>query len=202
MEKKALISKSKSAKRDLELVLLAKGGDDRAIDHLFKIHYPYIYGLLVSKVKNKSIAEDLTIEALTKAFMQLEKYDPQYAFSTWLKRIVINHHIDFVRKKKLETYSLQNATENKEDAYLLNSDMVAASPEDIYIKKQRASFVKNFVESMKEHHSVLIELRFFKELTYEEIADTLGVPIGTVKARLHRAKHVLADLMLSSRPSM
>lgn len=202
MEKKALISKSKSALRDLELVREAKKGEDRAIDDLFKKHYPYIYALLISKVKNKDLAEDLTIEALTKAFTQLDKYDPYYAFSTWLKRIVVNHHIDYVRKRKLETYSLNEFTDNREDANLFNSDFVSVSPEDLYIKKQRAFFVRNFVNSMKDHHSVLIDLRFFKELTYEEIADTLQVPIGTVKARLHRAKHVLADLMLHSKPSM
>ncbi len=202
MEKKALVSRSKSAQRDLELVSLAKSGSERAIDQLFEIHYPYIFSLLMSKVKNKVTAEDLTIEALTKAFTQLEKYDAQYAFSTWLKRIVINHHIDYVRKKKLETYSMEDSVEQKRDAYMYQADLIYASPEDLFIKKQRASFVRSFVDSMKDHHSILIDLRFFKELSYEEIADTMGIPIGTVKARLHRAKHVLADLMLSSKPSM
>ncbi|MAX80552.1 MAG: RNA polymerase subunit sigma-24 [Crocinitomicaceae bacterium] len=202
MEKKVEKALSKQSIYDLELVAHAKKGSEKAIKELYYNHYGYIYALLLSRTHNKTEAKDLAQEALTKAFTQLDKFDPQYAFSTWLKRIVVNHYIDFLRKKRIETYSMEEALATNKDAKLLEKGYVSETPQDILEKKQRIEAVQNVVGSMKENHRVLIDLRFFKEFTYEEIAETLGIPIGTVKARLHRAKHMLAELMLGSNPSI
>lgn len=196
MEKKAIEKRKERA-----LVRSAKQGDQRAIEALYHKHYPFILNAIKKKVNDAHLAEDLALEAFTKAITQIHRYDPYYAFGTWLRRIVVNHYIDYYRKNKLETYSLSD-THDQVDHHLFRKNMTATTPEDEIIRQQRHAQIRDTVNMLKENHRQIIDLRFFKELSYDEIAERLGIPIGTVKAQIHRAKHILAELLLQSKPSM
>lgn len=189
---------SDKAQHDIKLVDRAKKGDQKAYKELLD-HYKYsIYQEVLQKVRNEELAEDLTIEAISKAFLQIDKYEPNYAFSTWLKRVTINHTIDFLRKKKLPTTSLNDVRVNDDGEMTWQFASDVLTPEEEMEKGQRIAAVRGYVSKLKDAYRNLIEMRYFSELSYEEIAVQLGVPIGTVKARLHRAKGMLNQMMLPS----
>ena len=149
-------------------------------------------------VHNRDDAEDLTIEAFGKAFKNLEKYSPDYAFSTWLFRIATNNAIDFIRKKRLETTSIDRGISGDDDEGSTFASSIRGQnldPEEEYIRQQRMNLMREVTEKLNEKYRILIELRFFKEYSYEEIADELNLPLGTVKAQLFRAKELLYNIL-------
>ena len=152
--------------------------------------------MLLKMVNNKDDAEDLTIEAFGKAFNSLKQYTPNYAFSTWLFKIASNNCIDFLRKKKKKIMSIDNSIENKdgdEIAIELKSD--ARTPEQETIRDQKIEVMRSYVKKLKPRYETLVEMRYFKEMSYEEISTELGLPLGTVKAQLFRAREFLYKLM-------
>ena len=152
--------------------------------------------MLLKMVNNKDDAEDLTIEAFGKAFNSLKQYTPNYAFSTWLFKIASNNCIDFLRKKKKKIMSIDNSIENKdgdEIAIELKSD--ARTPEQETIRDQKIEVMRTYVKKLKPRYETLVEMRYFKEMSYEEISTELGLPLGTVKAQLFRAREFLYNLM-------
>ena len=147
-------------------------------------------------VNNKFDAEDLTIEAFGKAFKRLNQYIPNFAFSTWLFKIATNNCIDFIRKKKASTLSIDKPYEGEEGGEMsidLESKML--DPEEKIMKKQKIELMHDVVDKLKPRYKELIELRYFKEYSYEEIANYLDIPIGTVKAQLFRAREFLSNIM-------
>ena len=145
-------------------------------------------------INNASDAEDLTIEAFGKAFKNIEQYAPNYAFSTWLFKIATNNCIDFIRKKKANTISLDQNDDEDDKA---PQDIMARSldPEESLIKEQKLKLLRSIVSRLKPRYRKLIELRYFKEFSYEEISDELELPIGTVKAQLFRARELLYNIL-------
>lgn len=185
---------SDKAKRDYMLVKKASAGDQKAYAELMGRYRDAIYYMLLKMVNNASDAEDLTIEAFGKAFKNLSQYAPNYAFSTWLFKIATNNCIDFIRKKKASHVSLDQNDEEHEKA----SHEVQASipdPEENLINQQKAKLLRNVVTKLKPRYRKLIELRYFRELSYEEIAEELELPIGTVKAQLFRARELLYNIL-------
>ncbi|MBX7225545.1 MAG: sigma-70 family RNA polymerase sigma factor [Chitinophagales bacterium] len=175
---------------DWEYILKAKEKDQKAYAFLVDKYWNPVFFMLLKMIGNPEDAEDITLEAFHKAFHHLDKYQPNFAFSTWLFRIATNTGIDFLRKKKLQTVALQTDPDmsEKSEIQLLTVEL---GPEEKYIKKQRAQLIKYIVEQMDPIFRKLLELRYFEELTYEEIAEQLKMPLGTVKVQLHRAKKVL-----------
>ncbi len=150
-------------------------------------------------VNNASDAEDLTIEAFSKAFKNLEQYTPNFAFSTWLFKIASNNCIDFIRKKRIDHISLDREIGDKGRV----SNIIIAEvsdPEEDLIKKQKASLMRHVVTTLKPRYRDLVELRYFKEYSYEEIADELNLPLGTVKAQLFRARELLYNILKQKNP--
>lgn len=191
---------SEKGKHDYKLVLLALKGDEKAYAELLDRYKDAIYFMLLKMVNNKSDAEDLTIEAFGKAFKNIEQYTPNYAFSTWLFKIATNNCIDFIRKKKANLISLdQNPDDQENITTPLQSD--SPDPEEDMIKSQRIALMRNVVSKLKPRYRSLIELRYFKEYSYEEIAEELGLPIGTVKAQLFRARELLYNILKSTNPN-
>jgi RNA polymerase sigma factor (sigma-70 family) len=185
---------SDKARNDLVLVNQAKGGDEKAYASLMNRYRDSIYFMLLKMVNNASDAEDLTIEAFGKAFRNIESYTPSYAFSTWLFKIATNNCVDFIRKKQqtpspldLQQEDLDNATIN------IQSDL--PDPEEHLINQQKISALKEIVNQLKPRYKALIELRYYKEYSYEEISKELNLPIGTVKAQLNRAKSLLYNIL-------
>jgi RNA polymerase sigma-70 factor (ECF subfamily) len=190
---------SNKALQDYVLVQRAIKGDETSYAELMGRYRDSIYFMLLKMVNNKVDAEDLTIEAFTKAFRNLTQYSPSYAFSTWLFKIATNNCIDFLRKKRNDLVSI-DAPSNDSDqdsAIPLASD--GLSPEEEIIKEQKLTLMRDIVEKLKPRYRMLIELRYFKEYSYEEIAEELEIPIGTVKAQLFRARELLFLIMKKSR---
>ena len=188
---------SEKAQKDYELVVKAtKNNDQQAFSDLMDRYKDSIYFMLLKMVNNKDDAEDLTIEAFGKAFNSLKQYTPNYAFSTWLFKIASNNCIDFLRKKKKKIMSIDNSIENKdgdEIAIELKSD--ARTPEQETIRDQKIEVMRTYVKKLKPRYETLVEMRYFKEMSYEEISTELGLPLGTVKAQLFRAREFLYNLM-------
>ncbi len=192
---------SEKAKHDYKLVRLAVNGDEKAYAELLGRYKDAIYYMLLKMANNKSDAEDLTIEAFGKAFKNLAQYTPNYAFSTWLFKIATNNCIDFIRKKKANLISLDHSSDEQENITApLQSN--SPDPEEDMIKSQRMALTRNVVSKLKPRYRTLVELRYFKEYSYDEIANELGLPIGTVKAQLFRARELLYNILKNSNPNI
>ncbi len=187
---------SARAQEDLELVDLAKKGDQAAFGKLMARYRDSIFFMVLKMVHNRDDAEDLTLEAFGKAFNSISNYSADFAFSTWLFKIATNNSIDFIRKKKLQTTSLDQttSTEDGEITPIAVRDH-AANPEESLVKEQRAAKIRAAIEQLSPKYRSLIELRYLDELAYEEIAEKLDIPLGTVKAQLFRAKDMLYNIL-------
>ncbi len=188
------------ALRDYKLVQLAiNGGDQNAYAELLNNYRDSLYYMLLKMTNNPVDADDLTIEAFGKAFKNLHQYTPDFAFSTWLFKIASNNCIDFIRKKKKNTFSIDKPFENSEGDDLSNSiPSQTLDPEEELIKDQKIRLMREVVEKLKPHYRTLIELRYFKEYSYEEIAKELELPLGTVKAQLFRSREFLFNILKHS----
>lgn len=188
---------SEKARNDLLLVDLAKNGDEKAFSGLLNRYRDSIYFMLLKMVNNTSDAEDLTIEAFGKAFRNLDQFIPEFAFSTWLFKIATNNCIDFIRKKQAEPALLDQFQDNLDDITVnIQSDL--PDPEEILINNQKIAVLRSIVNQLKPRYRNLIELRYYKEYSYEEIAAKLNLPVGTVKAQLFRAKSLLYNIFIKT----
>ena len=189
------INLSYKAHQDYELVLKALEGDEKAFTRLLSRYKDAIYFMLLKMVNNRNDAEDLTLEAFGKAFRNLHQYSPTYAFSTWLFKIASNNCIDFLRRKKGNYIHIENnsdPSENPEAVRLRSKDL---NPEEKLIRQQKAILLHHIVRRLKPRYRILVELRYFREFSYEEIARELNLPLGTVKAQLFRAREMLFQLI-------
>ena len=187
---------SEKAQVDYKLVQLAVKGDQKSYAELMSRYKDSIYFMLLKMVNNRDDADDLTIEAFGKAFKNLHQYTPDFAFSTWLFKIATNNCIDFIRRKRKFTFSIDKSMENdsgQEMQFEIKSPML--DPEENLIKKQKAILMREVVEKLKPRYKRLVELRYFQERSYEEIADELKLPLGTVKAQLFRAREFLYQIL-------
>lgn len=193
---------SDKAKHDYKLVELAANGDQKAYAELLDRYKDAIYYMLLKMVNNKSDAEDLTIEAFGKAFKNINQYTPNYAFSTWLFKIATNNCIDFIRKKRANLVSIDQTSDDQDSIGTAPLQSSSPDPEEDMIKNQRMALMRNVVQKLKPRYRTLIELRYFKEYSYDEIATELSLPIGTVKAQLFRARELLYNILKSSNPNI
>jgi RNA polymerase sigma-70 factor (ECF subfamily) len=187
---------SLKAQQDIELVHKAKKGDQLAYGELLGRYRDAIYFMLLKMVNSPIDAEDLTIEAFGKAFKNIDQYTPNFAFSTWLFKIATNNCIDFIRKKRASHVSLDQTVDGEESlapSSLIQSDSM--DPEAYMINKQKIKHMRKVVSRLKPRYRKLVELRYFKEYSYDEIAEELDIPIGTVKAQLFRARELLLNIL-------
>lgn len=189
MEMKTLSDK---ATEDYALVQQAVDGQQHAYAELMRRYRQSVFHTLLKMVHNREDAEDLTLEAFGKAFNKLGSYTPNFAFSTWLFKIAVNNCIDYMRKKRLHTLSLDEpvASGSKQDF----SDLARSStrdPESEMIREQRVEVLRNLINGLNDKYRLMVELRYYEQLSYEEIANELDIPLGTVKAQLFRAKELL-----------
>ncbi len=188
------IGLSDKARHDLKVIDRALHGESKAYAELLSRYRDSVYYVLLRMVNNPSDAEDLTIEAFGKAFHNLPKYVPSHAFSTWLFRIATNNCIDFMRKKSQSPRPFdQDEGEEDEMEATVASDMRA--PDEVMMDRETAASLNRIVKSLKPRYRRLIELRYFEDYSYEDIATELSLPIGTVKARLFRAKVLILNMV-------
>lgn len=189
---------SEKALYDYTLVKKAIGkGDQKAYAELMQRYRDSVYFMLLKMVNNKEDADDLTIEAFGKAFKRLEQYTPNFAFSTWLFKIASNNCIDFIRKKKSGTLVYIDKTYQNEEGSTVSTDLKSETldPEENFMKKQKVKLMRDVVDKLKPRYKQLVEMRYFEELSYEEISEKLELPLGTVKAQLFRAREFLANIL-------
>jgi len=188
---------SDKALEDFKLIDAATlANDEQAYGELMKRYKKPVYHMVLKMVRNVDDAEDLTIEAFAKAFKNLHRFKKDYTFSTWLFRIATNNAIDFIRKKKLETFSLNTSFKNDNgDSVNIDVEDHNLDPQEEAIKSQKIELIRVFVTKLPPKYQRLVKLRYFSELSYDEIAKELDAPLGTVKAQLHRARELMYDLV-------
>lgn len=194
---------SEKGKYDLVLVEQAIQGKQAAYGELMERYRDSVYFMMFKMVKNQDDADDLTIEAFGKAFSRLEQYSPTFAFSTWLFKIASNNCIDFMRKKRVKVTSMDSGFTTKDGEVLyIDARSSTHDPEEAVIHNQKVRHMRSLVEKLKPRYRELVELRYFEELSYEEIAETLDLPLGTVKAQLFRARDYLAVLIENTKETI
>jgi len=187
---------SEKAQIDFKLVGQAMQGDQKAFAELMQRYKDSIYFMLLKMVNNRDDADDLTIEAFGKAFKNLHQYTPDYAFSTWLFKIATNNCIDFIRRKRKMTFSIDQGVESENGSEMqFEIKSTSLDPEERMIKRQKAVLMREVVEKLKPRYRRLVELRYFQERSYDEIANELQLPLGTVKAQLFRAREFLYQIL-------
>lgn len=180
-----------SSRKDLVWVEAALAGDQRAYQRLVEKYERALYFHILKLVRNQDVIDDLVQEAFLKAFESLGSYNKTYAFSTWIYRIATNHSIDYLRKKKLSTLSIDEPVGGKEsDMSMEITDQSSQADREI-IMKERRMLVHNAVKSLPEKYRLVIRMRHMEEKSYEEIAEELELPLGTVKAHIFRARELL-----------
>jgi RNA polymerase sigma factor (sigma-70 family) len=186
---------SEKALEDFSLIDRATlNKDQQAFAELMKRYKKPVYHMILKMVRNVDDAEDLTMEAFAKAFKNLARFKKDYTFSTWLFRIATNNAIDFIRKKRLETMSLDTSfKDDSGESVTIDVEDNNLNPQEEAIKSQKIELVRTFVDKLPPKYQRLVRLRYFDELSYEEIAQELDAPLGTVKAQLHRARELMHD---------
>ena len=192
---------SPKAQIDYELVVKARDHqDEKAYAILLEKYKDSIFYMMLKMVKNQDDADDLTIEAFGKAFNRLHQYTHDYAFSTWLFKIATNNCIDFIRKKKMLTFSIDKGFEDSEgNNSTFDIKETNLNPEEKFMRKQKIRIMREMVDHLKPRYKQLIVLRYFRELSYDEIVEATDLPLGTVKAQLFRAREMLYNLLLNKK---
>lgn len=182
---------SASKLEDVKLIKQALKGKQSAYKQLMKKYYGYTRNLVYKMTSNKEDIEDLTQEAFIKAFNSLKNFDSQFAFSTWLYKIATNNCIDYIRKKKLNTYSIDKNIETDDDDYKFEIPDSESLPDRNILESERKKVLDEAIEKLPERYKRVIILRHKADLEYEEIAKKLKLPVGTVKAHIFRGRELL-----------
>ncbi len=170
----------------------AKTGDQVAFTFLLDHYWNEVYGFMLKRTENETDSEDIAIETFSKAFDKIATYNPEFQFNTWLIAIAKNVHIDMLRKKKSTVFV--EITDN-EDHQAYNIADTTPSIEDALITEQNLSRLLQFIKELKPHYQEVIQLRYFQEMSYQEIAEQLNEPLSNVKIKLLRAKKLLAEII-------
>ena len=173
-----------------DLVQAAKQEDQHAFRQLLDLHWNELYGFMIKRTENENDAEDLCLQAFSKAFDKIETFNNEFTFSTWLTSIAKNLHVDMIRKEKTR---LRQSTDVEE----VGRDVIdeTLGPEDQLIRSQNLNKLLQQVKSLKPIYRDVIQLRFFQELSHKEIAIQLELSLSNVKVRLLRAKKLLSEII-------
>ena len=174
----------------------AKKGDQVAFTFLLDYYWNEVYGFMLKRTENETTAEDITIETFSKAFDKISTYNPEYQFNTWLISIAKNVHIDLIRKNKSSLF-IEITDEQDQQAY--NIADTTPSAEDVLITEQNLSQLLQFIKELKPHYQEVIQLRYFQEMSYQEIANKIDEPLSNVKIKLLRAKKLLSEIIQNRR---
>lgn len=174
----------------------AKNGNQVAFTFLLDHYWNEVYGFMLKRTENETTAEDITIETFSKAFDKIATYSSEFQFNTWLISIAKNVHIDLIRKKKSSLF-IEITDEQDQTAY--NIADTTPSAEDVLITEQNLSQLLQFIKELKPHYQEVIQLRYFQEMSYQEIASKIDEPLSNVKIKLLRAKKLLSEIIKNRR---
>ncbi len=193
---------SASSEEDRGLVREALNGDRRAYERLGRKYREPLVRHVARLVRDRDDVDDLVQEALTKALTQLAAYDPTYAFSTWLYRIATNHSIDYLRRRKLSTVSLDQPIRTKDGEMQAEVPDSTWRPDKHVVEDQQRTLINEAIARLPEKYHRVIVMRHVEDLAYEEIAEQLDLPLGTVKAHIFRARALLYRYLKDSREDL
>ncbi len=182
-------------REDLALVRRCKRGEEAAFTDLLARYRRAVYGLCLRMVRDREDARDLAQEVFIKVFSLLDRYDEQYAFSSWLFRIATNHCIDHLRRNRLRFLSLDGVTGPDGEARELPIPDRRPLPDRELAGREAVEKVDEVVADLPPHYRLVIQLRHVEGMSYEQIAEVLDLPLGTVKARIHRARARIQELL-------
>jgi RNA polymerase sigma-70 factor (ECF subfamily) len=168
-------------------------GDEKAFEELLRTYRASVFSICLRMVRNRTTAEDIAQEVFIKVFAALNRYDPAYPFASWLNRITSNLCIDHLRKNKDRTLSLDQPMGGGDDDLLIQISSPAAGPDREMESREMMAILEEAMGILPEDYRIIVILRHQEQLSYEEISDTLGIPLGTVKARIHRARNMIVD---------
>ena len=184
-------SPSASSEQDRQWVEEALVGKEEAYRHLLEKYRNGITHHVRKMVHDPKEVEDLVQDIFVKAFTSLPSYSRQYAFSTWLYRIATNHTIDYLRKKKLATFSIDQPVQTKDSETAFEIPDLTYRPDRYIIEDQRKELLQEAIDALPPKYRRVIVMRHQQEMSYEEIAEALNLPLGTVKAHIFRARQLL-----------
>ena len=170
----------------------AKKGDQVAFTFLLDFYWNEVYGFMLKRTENETDTEDIVIETFAKAFDKIATYNPEYGFNTWLIAIAKNVHIDLLRKKKSSLFVDLNDEDDRQ-AYFVADD--SNSAEDELIIEQNLAQLLQYIKLLKPAYQEVIQLRYFQEMSYQEMADQINEPLNNIKIKLLRAKKLLAEII-------
>ena len=173
-----------------DLVHAAKQKDQHAFRQLLDLHWNELYGFMIKRTENENDAEDLCLQAFSKAFDKIKTYNEEFTFSTWLTSIAKNLHVDLIRKEKTQLYQSTDFDEVGRD--VIDETL---GPEDQLIRSQNLDKLQQQIRSLKPIYREVIQLRLFQGLRHKEIATQLGLSLSNVKVRLLRAKKLLSEII-------
>jgi RNA polymerase sigma factor (sigma-70 family) len=183
--------KLESRKEDSALIKLALAGNQGAFRKLRSKYYDSIFKLINRMIRNREEVEDLTQEAFIKAFVSLSNFNEEFAFSTWLYKIATNNSIDYIRKKKLQTFSIDKPIESEESDFAFELADTELEPDEELIASQRRKMLNDAMNNLPPKYRQVIIMRHVEEKDYREIAKILKLPLGTIKAHIFRARELL-----------
>jgi RNA polymerase sigma-70 factor (ECF subfamily) len=176
---------------DRELIARARSGDEMAYRRLLGKYERAVFNICLKMVRDREEARDLAQDAFIKVFSMLDRYNPSFAFSNWLFKITSNLCIDSMRKRRVDTLPMDEPIRSAKGEYERQYASPTATPDKVLLKKEKMKLLARAIDELPPHYRIMIVLRHQEGLSYEEIAETLEVPLGTVKARIHRAREML-----------
>jgi len=193
---------SASSVQDRTWVAQALAGNEAAFQRLMTKYREPIWHHIRKMIRNEEEVDDLVQESFIKAFSSLGSYATQYAFSTWLYKIATNHTIDYLRKRRLKTISIDKPIQTKDGEMELEIPDVEYRPDRHIVEDQRSRIIEEAIAKLPEKYHRVIVMRHQQEMSYEDIADQLGLPLGTVKAHIFRAREMLYRFLKDNRASL
>lgn len=174
------------------LVRRCLAGDEKAYRDLVEMYQPRVYSLALRMVRRVEDAEDVTQETFVRMFRALDRYDPTRSFGAWLFSIAARLAIDQIRRRKLQPAPLTGRDKDDEE-YSIEVEDPGPRPDEVAARNQEERRTRALIETLPPHYRVVVLLRHQQDLSYEEIAEALHLPLGTVKARIHRARALLKE---------
>ena len=173
------------------LVLRCLAGDEKAYRELVELYQGQVFSVVLRMVRRREDAEDLTQETFVRMFRALDRYDPQRPFAAWLFTIASRLAIDHIRRRKVSPISLTQREPGSDEEYDIEVPDPGPTPDEVTSRTEEERRTEELIRSLPPHYRIVVMLRHQRDMAYEEIAEALHLPLGTVKARIHRAREIL-----------
>lgn len=185
---------------DAGIVRRCLAGDEKAYRELVERYQAQIHALAMRMVRRTEDAQDLTQETFVRMFRALDRYDPSRPFAAWLYTIATRLCIDHIRRNRVKLMPLVRREMGSDEEQTIELEDPGPRPDDLAARSEEEQRTATLVDSLPPHYRIVVVLRHQQDLSYEEIAEALHLPLGTVKARIHRARALLKDRMTKPDP--